>query len=290
MSPRMTWGKRRGRKLHCATLLRDDLRGGCGLGGLRLLDGEDLRGSGVGLGGLRSGCGGADELVDHRGADAGEVEAAEVGVGVELAGADEFDEVGGEVVAELAELAGELVDAGELGLIVFAGEEVETEFAQREGEFVCGERDVFGGLVGVEAGRGVGAGQGDAEDLRGLFVGEVADELGEVGDAVELGEDDVDGDFDAELLGEIAELLAGGSGRGDDGLGGGGAEEALATDADDGGADGRGFAEEGAIGAGAGALMTRLQRRGSSRREAPASTRAHCWEYQRLMTGVGMMS
>jgi hypothetical protein len=57
----------------------------------------------------------------------------------------------------------------------------------------------------------VGARERDAEDLRCFFVGEIANELVEVGNAVELGENDVDGDFDAELAGEVAKLLAGGA-------------------------------------------------------------------------------
>src|SRR6185503_11877998 len=80
--------------------LRDDLRYGLGGGGLLLVEREDLGCACVGLRGLRRGGWSGDELVDHCGADSSEVEAAEVGVGVEVAGAGKLDEVGGDVVAE----------------------------------------------------------------------------------------------------------------------------------------------------------------------------------------------
>src|SRR6185437_8132736 len=113
-------------------LARDGLRDGSSGLSAHGFNGEHAGGAGTGGFGTRELCRGGDDFLDHVGADAGEVEAAKVGVGIEMTGAKELDEVSGEVVAQLAHFAGEFVDGVDSDCVIFAAEELETKFAEGE--------------------------------------------------------------------------------------------------------------------------------------------------------------
>src|SRR6185312_1964169 len=101
------------------------------------------------------------------------------------------------------------------------------------------------------AGNGV-AWEGCAQGLRHFVFVEVAYEFGEVGDAIEFGENDVDRNLGAELLGEFAEHLVGVACSGERCIRGSGAQKNLGANADNGGADRRLLTHGGACGLGTG--------------------------------------
>src|SRR6185312_6107758 len=175
-----------------------------------------------------------------------------VGVGIEMTGAKELDEVSGEVVAQLAHFAGEFVDGANGDCVILAAEELEPKFAEGEEDAIERGGGIGHGALGVEAaGNGV-AWEGCAQGLRHFVFVEVAYEFGEVGDAIEFGENDVDRNLGAELLGEFAEHLVGVACSGERCIRGSGAQKNLGANADNGGADRRLLTHGGACGLGTG--------------------------------------
>ena len=123
-----------------------------------------------------------------------------------------------------------------------ARENVEAELGEREDELIEFEADGSGGALGVEAGACADGGDQRADGLLDFFFREARGEFAEGADGVELGEENVDGQGDAENLRELAEALIESLCEGANLLSGAGREDALHADAEDDGARGNFFA------------------------------------------------
>ena len=197
-------------------------------------EGEDLRGAGRSAGHDRRGgrCAHGEHVFDEVSAHAGEEEAAQERVDAELAWAADLDQELDDAGAQLAQIARELVGASEVFVLAAAGEDFEAELREQVGDLVEARADLGGGAVGVEARAGDTVGQHRAYRRGDFRLGQRGGVLRESGDGVELGEEDVDGQRDAESLRKQAQALVHGLAERADLLGGAGREDALNADAE----------------------------------------------------------
>jgi hypothetical protein len=145
-------------------------------------------------------------LGDENRAHAREVEAAQEGIGAQLAGAAQIDHELDHRVAHLAKLARELVGEGQFLGIVLAPQKLDALVANGMEQFVENPRQAFGFFLRVHAlpQRRAYRERG-AEHLRGLFVVQRADPFGEELQPVHLGEQHIDREVDAQSLGDISQ-------------------------------------------------------------------------------------
>ena len=86
------------------------------------------------------------------GAHAGEEEATQEWIDADLAGTRDFREKANDAGAELAQIARELIGAGEVLKFAAAGENVETKLRECVEKLVEARTDLGGSLFGIEAG------------------------------------------------------------------------------------------------------------------------------------------
>ena len=229
------------------------------VGCLKLLRGEHARRaefrSGVDHGcGLRGG-----PLLQDLGAQAGEEKSAQVRIGTELAGLAQLYQVLVDVPAQLAKLAGKLIGAGRVLGLGFPVEHLHAKFAQGVSQQIERARQFPRHLVGIDARRSLVRRQNVAQDLPYLIVRKVADVLREMRDAIEFGEDHVDGQGCAQQAADLPQLRGDDAGGGNRRRGGVGHQKLLHAHTNHGGPSRR-TEQSGTVSLGAGTRNHPLQR------------------------------
>jgi hypothetical protein len=141
-------------------------------------------------------------------------------------------EEGNNARTQFPQVARKFISPCQLLEFAAAGENIEAELGKGVQELVEPCADKGRGLLGVEAGTGIERGKQRADGKLDLLLRQPPGVIGKGRDVIELGEEHVDGQRDAERLGELAEALVEGLRQGANLLGSGGGQDALDADAD----------------------------------------------------------
>ena len=131
---------------------------------------------------------GGGSVAECHGPDAGKVQASQVRIGAQLAGAAEIHQELNQHGAHLTELARELVNGGKFRGVVFARQEIGAMIGQREREIREDIVQAFCLALGINAGGTSGHGERYAKHLCSFLFGEIGGVLEEVRQPVHLGE------------------------------------------------------------------------------------------------------
>ncbi len=171
-------------------------------------------------------------FLHHHRPHAGKIKAAQERVHAQLAGAAQVHQQPHGGVAQLAKLARKLVDCRQLVPIVFARQKRQALVAQRMEEAVERGREAARFLFGVySAVPGAGQGQRDAQHLVHFLIRQVAHVVGEKSQPVQLAEQHVNRQPDAQHLRDFSQPRIQIARRGRQHLVGAGLEKILRVDA-----------------------------------------------------------